>query len=136
MLIVALRRDLKDVHRITQITQPMFAQIDQPQTVGKLIVNERFGRARNDDLTTVSCSHQPGASVDGKAGVAIAVDDSLCRVQSNPRFQWRRTPILLGESLFDGYRRRHRITGGRKCSGHSVAHSREHMAAMGHNRLL
>ncbi len=68
----------------------MLTEIEQHDAVGQLIAHERLGGSRYDDLATVCRSHQPGAAVDGQAGVpAVVDDDGLGGVQPDACFQWR-----------------------------------------------
>ena len=73
----------------TEVTQPVFTEIDELHSVGQLVAQEHLGGAGNDGLPAVGGGHQPGAPVDRQAGVAGVVDDHrLVGVQPDPRPQW------------------------------------------------
>ena len=116
----------------------MFAEVDELHSVGQLVAQEHLGGAGDDGLPAMGGGHQAGAPVDRQARVAGVIDDHrLVGVQPDPGPQRVcGAPGLRRERLLKRRRRTHGIPRCRERGGHPVAHPREHVTAMGRNRLL
>ena len=129
---------LEDPGGTAKVAQPVLAEVDELHSVGQLVAQEHLGGARDDGLPAMGGGHQAGAPVDRQVRVTGVIDDHrLVGVQPDPCPQWVcGTPGLRRERLLKRRRRTYGISRRRERRGHSVAHPREHVTAMGRNRLL
>jgi hypothetical protein len=125
-------RELVHAHRVRQVAQPMFPEVDEGRVGRERVADEGLERIREHDLAAVRDGHEARAPVQRRIHVlAVGAQRPVARVEAHPGLERRVAPRFGEQAELGIEARMERTRRARKRRGHAITHLREHDAVLG-----